>query len=215
MRKGVLIDLTGKRFGKLVVLFRAANLPGDRRSRWHCYCDCGNETIVRGVHMRAKTRATVSCGCYGRAKSITHGHTRDGRLSKTYVAWKSMIQRCTDPLSTSYPHYGKRGITICPRWYTFENFLADLGTCPPGMTLDRRNNDGDYELGNCRWISRRDQNRNRSVTRLTVDAVQEIHGRCEHGESQRSVAKRMKVGETLISEVRRGRIWQDQLRGPT
>lgn len=194
---------------------RAPNPPGHRRSRWHCLCDCGKETSVRSTHLRAPSRATVSCGCYGRTKSITHGHARSGQLSKTYVAWKSMLQRCTDPSSTSYPHYGGRGITVCARWHAFENFLADMGTCPPGLSLDRKENESNYEPGNCRWLSRRDQNRNRSLTRLTVAAVQEIHGRCEHGESQRSVARRLGVSETLISEVRRGRIWVDQLRGPT
>lgn len=213
--KGLLVELTGQRFGKLVVLRRAPNRPYDRRARWHCRCECGNETEVRGAHLRAKTRATVSCGCYGRVKSITHGHSRNGKLSRTYIAWKSMLQRCTDPSSTSYRHYGGRGIAIAAHWLLFDNFLADMGVCPPGMTLDRRKNNGNYEASNCRWLTRVDQNRNRSLTRLTVDAVQEIHGRCEHGESQRSVAKRLGISETLLSQVRRGHIWADQLGGPS
>ena len=93
---------------------------------------------------------------------VTHGHgsTREGR-SGTYQAWSNMIQRCTNPKRREYKYYGARGITVCERWRSFENFLADMGERPEGLTLDRINNDGNYEPGNCRWVDWETQQSNR------------------------------------------------------
>lgn len=89
-----------------------------------------------------------------------------------YKRWHAMIRRCRNPTSAAYKNYGGRGIVVCPRWHSFKNFLADMGLPPPGHTLDRINNDGNYEPGNCRWASRHQQQRNtRRNIKLTIDGV--------------------------------------------
>lgn len=96
-----------------------------------------------------------------------HGHTSPskGGPTRTYRSWSNMIARCTYPNSKGYEHYKKRGITVCDRWRKFENFLSDMGECPDGLTLDRTENDGNYEPGNCQWVTWQKQGNNR-ITNL-------------------------------------------------
>lgn len=157
------IDLTGRTFGKLT-----AQWPVGMRKRktiyWLCLCSCGNLKIVKGTHMLGGD--IKSCGCFQHAFHRTHGHTRGkhgetNRASTEYRTWDAMIQRCTNPKSTSWKDYGGRGITVCKRWRRFENFLTDMGRRPVGLTLDRENNDGNYEPENCRWATRTEQQSNR------------------------------------------------------
>src|SRR6185295_7353535 len=90
----------------------------------------------------------------------THGHSRRGAITKTYRAWRCMIQRCERPHNPSYPLYGGRGITICESWHKFDNFLADMGEAPPEKSLDRINNNAGYSKENCRWATPRQQSAN-------------------------------------------------------
>lgn len=90
-----------------------------------------------------------------------HGHKAKGKASPTYVSWSNMIQRCTNPNHHRYPLYGGRGIEVCESWHLFVNFLADMGERPGGLTLDRENNDGNYEKDNCRWATNSEQNGNK------------------------------------------------------
>ena len=91
-----------------------------------------------------------------------HGHASGGGVTSTYKSWSHMVGRCTLLTDNDYPRYGGRGIKVCPRWRVFENFLDDMGEAPVGMTIDRTNNDGDYEPGNCQWVSRQRQAQNYS-----------------------------------------------------
>ena len=140
-------DLTGQVFSSLTIVERVYR---NSRPYWRCRCVCGEEVLVRTDSWQAQK----SCGC----QRGTH------KLSKTriYRIWSGMRQRCTNPKDKPYHRYGGRGITVCDRWQTFTNFLEDMGHPPAGASIDRINNDGNYEPGNCRWATPYVQNHNRS-----------------------------------------------------
>lgn len=130
-----------------------------------------NDCIVCNKSFVAKcNRKTCSDECQAERRKLakvpeipnatTHGHASNGTTSKTYSCWYSIIQRCTNPNTTHYNCYGGRGISVCERWKKFENFLDDMGECPSGKQIDRINNDGNYEPGNCKWATRKEQCRN-------------------------------------------------------
>lgn len=164
-------DMTGQRFGRLTVLSLAPREEGCRKVRWVCRCDCG--TVFATKSYRLKNGETASCGCsrlgnknQTGASVTTHGASRRGPDNSTYRSWKSMNDRCRYPSLDMYRHYGGRGIKVCDRWKSFENFLADMGRRPAEMTLDRIDVNGDYEPGNCRWADDATQRRNTRRSRL-------------------------------------------------
>jgi hypothetical protein len=151
-------DLTGLRFGRLLVTGRGENTAVGQ-ARWICSCDCGKETLVHGYSLRGGL--SNSCGCLQRLKTSTANKTHGQTKTSLYRIWAGMFTRCYDKNHRTYKWYGGRGITVCPRWKSFENFSADMGPRPGNLTLDRINNDGNYELSNCRWASVKEQNTNR------------------------------------------------------
>lgn len=161
-------DLTGLRFERLSVLSEAQR-GADGHMHWSCACDCGNQKVISGHAL--KRGATVSCGCLGkerRAEAHKKVVTKHG-LSKTkqYVAWQLMIDRCHNPNSHAYSYYGARGIKVCPEWRgDYGAFYAHVGERPDSMSLDRINNNGNYEPGNVRWADRCTQARNTRANRL-------------------------------------------------
>ncbi len=122
---------------------------------------CGVEKTVCIDDIR-RSRRIDSCGC----RNVKHGYARPGRKHPTYVRWISMMDRCHNPKTKRYADWGGRGIKVCERWQTFENFLEDMGLPPDGMTLDRVDNDLGYSMDNCRWASPKDQSRNRRDNHL-------------------------------------------------
>lgn len=171
----LLIDLTGQRFGRLTVVKRGKN-KSYRAVTWLCICDCGNETIVASIALR--TGRTTSCGCYSREVNLKmktkHGHAKRGNISPEFYTWTGMISRCTNPNEPEFKNYGERGINVCDRWLnSFENFLEDMGERPSKKhSIDRVDNDGDYEPDNCRWATIKEQSNNtRRNIYITIDGV--------------------------------------------
>ena len=156
-----LINLQGQRFGRLLI---GAKTRLDKATAYVCTCDCGKTCVVRSQSLRRNE--TKSCGC-ARAERMRRAKTTHGFYkTATYNSHRSMLARCLDRTHRQFKDYGGRGITICRRWQiSFAAFLDDMGPRPSGTTLDRINNNGNYEPANCRWATRLQQNRNKRTTK--------------------------------------------------
>lgn len=217
-------DLSGQRFGRLV----AIRVMGSRNGKcvWLCRCDCNRRVEVLSSDLtRNDSRQTKSCGCQkhdsssARMRRINRRHGQYG--TPTYVVWQAMISRCHKKSDGSYHNYGGRGIRVCTEWrQSFEAFLRDMGAKPgPGYSIDREDTDGNYEPGNCRWATAKEQGRNkRNNVRLTLNGVTrcltewaEIIG-VHHATIQYRLRRGLTVEQALTTPSRKGlhmRHWRD------
>ncbi len=204
-------DKTGAKIGKLTVL-GFAGCDKNRISYWFCKCECGNITKVIAHNLTKST--TNSCGCLIIERATTHGHSRKNKHTPEYRTWRYMLTRTQNPNCINFSDYGGRGIKVCDRWLSsFENFFEDMGSKPEGASIDRINNDGNYEPSNCRWASRAEQSNNqrdRIGSRLiTYNGKTQTSAKWskEVGLTPSLVLKRIKLGWTpemaLTTPVRR------------
>jgi len=196
------IDLTGQKFGKLVVI-KQVSRDKNGNVLWLCLCSCGEETVVRSSNLRNSN--TKSCGCLQKEHVSTHGQYK----TKIYNIWHDMTQRCRDP---NNKYYGKRKIIVCYRWSNknpkgFENFYKDVGNPPPGKSLDRINNNKGYNPGNWRWATRKEQSRN---MRSNINISFEEGFLC-----LRDYCKKLNLNYgTIISRISRGRTIEEAITTP-
>lgn len=149
--------MVGERYGRLVAVKELPDRNADRRIIFECLCECGNTTKVTGKSLRSGH--TKSCGCLEFKKPLKDNAVKRHELYPTYTAMKT---RCYNKNFEHYHHYGGRGIKVCDRWLeSFWNYVEDVGPKVKGKTLDRENNDGDYEPGNVRWATPKEQAANR------------------------------------------------------
>lgn len=158
-------DLTGQRFGRLVVLKRGEN-GKNWRTRWECLCECGNLTQVDSIHLRRG--ATRSCGCYKQERTQAGCHLVHGMTgTQEHRIWLGMLSRCNNPNVKCFANYGGRGIEVCERWKDFQSFLADMGPRPSKKhSIERRDPNGHYSPDNCYWATPTEQVNNRRCTRF-------------------------------------------------
>ncbi len=169
-RTSNVVDMVGQTYGRLLILREDSARDTNGGIKWLCACDCGATKAISGLQLRRGD--TISCGCANSERMRFSPPQRTHGMSgtKTHKVWIAMRRRCNEENHQDYPYYGGRGIQVCDRWMRFENFFEDMGRCPRGSTIERKDVDGDYEPSNCEWATRTSQmNNTRRNHRLTYE----------------------------------------------
>jgi hypothetical protein len=168
-----MIQRIGERWNRLEII--SFDKKKGHHYYWNCKCNCGTIKSIRYSHLISGN--IMSCGCLIKEitskRSLTHGHSAGGKRTSEYKSWESMIGRCTNIKATGFEKYGGRGITVCDRWLeSFENFIDDMGNKPfESYSIERKDNNGNYEYTNCIWASPLTQANNRSNNIKVIDTI--------------------------------------------
>lgn len=210
----------GNRYGRLTVTSysHSRKTLSGATAMWNCACDCGASVVACGVSLRVGE--TSSCGCLRRdvlaSVNTKHGMAKRSRRHPLYQLWKGMRARCNNPGHSSYNRYGGRGIKVCERWSEFSNFVSDMGRRPSQRhSVDRINGMGNYEPGNCRWATPKEQSRNsRKMRRVVIGGKDYLLADvcAEHGVGIRLVAGRLRRGWSLDDALSKPKIHELQIR---
>lgn len=217
-----LMDLTGQRYGRLTVIERDYS---KKTTAWKCRCDCGNYVVVTSKNLRQKGFSTKSCGCLNREGNPTHRHSRE----RIYHIWMGMRRRCYNEKDTEkYKRYGGRGIIVCKEWDCKDGFMnfynwSMANGYRDDLTIDRIDNNGNYEPSNCRWITPKEQQKNtrwsvlvfvdgktysmREFTQIANMERRTIYGRIEKNLPMLTEKDKERLGIKSIQIKRRGIIY--------
>ena len=207
------INKLGRVYKRLLVLKEQSYKSNWGKIVYLCKCLGPHEPTYINVPSPNIGKQITSCGCLGResqkGKVTKHGHWENGKPSRTWKTWDQMKQRCLNSNHHAFKLYGGRGISICSRWMIFENFLIDVGIRPEGMSLDRIDNDGNYEPENCRWTTPLIQVRNSRVAKLNEKNVSIIKRMLLEEYSKNFISKKFRVSWSWINHIDVGNSWKE------